>query len=207
MNSTITYYNEHASSFIEQTISVDLRGTQDHFLSLLPRCAHILDFGCGSGRDIKYFRSKGYRAEGVDGSDEMCFRASRYTETKVRKMLFQDLTDVASFDGVWAAASVLHLSSEELPFVLQKMATATVDLGVLYLSFKYGEFEGMRSERFYNDMTERKFRRILHQVPSLTLEESWISSDVKPGFENDKWLNLLLRHHAFDTQPILFGHY
>ncbi len=204
MNSTITYYNEHATAFIEETINVDFHGTQDHFLSLLPRCAHILDFGCGSGRDIKYFRSKGFRAEGVDASDEMCYRASQYTETKVRKMLFQDLADIASFDGIWACASVLHVNSKELSSVLYKMANATVDEGIIYLSFKYGEYEGMREGRFYNDMTERKFRRILSQVPSLKLEESWISSDVKPGLENDRWLNILLRKRADSTTPLPF---
>ncbi len=193
MNSTIMYYNEHASEFITETINIDIRGTQNHFLSLLPRCAHVLDFGCGSGRDIKYFRSRGFRAEGLDASDEMCYRASQYTETKVRKMLFQDLADIASFDGIWASASMLHLPTEEIAPVLWKMANAAVDNGILYLSFRYGEAEGMRGARYYNDMTEGKFRKILSRVTNLKLEESWISADVKPGCEKDKWLNVLLR--------------
>ncbi len=207
MNSTIAYYNEHASAFIEETVNVDFHWTQDHFLSLMPRCAHILDFGCGSGRDIKYFRSKGFRAEGIDGSDEMCYRASIYTETKVRKMLFQDLSDIASFDGIWACASVLHLDSQELRQVLKKMAAATIDEGAMYLSFKYGDFEGEREGRFYNDMTESKFRRIMSSIPSLTLEESWVSSDVKPGRENDKWLNLILKKHSVDTLTNTFSRF
>lgn len=193
MNQTISYYNEHAEEFCNDTVDVDFHGTEDHFLSLLPRYARILDFGCGSGRDIVYFRKKGYRAEGVDGSDEICHYASKYTGTQIRKMLFSDLNDVQSFDGIWAAASILHVSQKNMPKVLYKMADALVEGGFIYASFKYGENEEYREGRFYNDMTERKFRKVLATVPTLQLKEVWISSDVKKGHEDDRWLNVIMQ--------------
>lgn len=55
MGNTIDYYNENAKKFIDGTVSVDFRSIQDTFLELLPGNAKILDFGCGSGRDTKYF--------------------------------------------------------------------------------------------------------------------------------------------------------
>lgn len=55
MGKTIDYYNENAKSFIDGTVSVDFTQIQNIFLELLPDEAHILDFGCGSGRDTKYF--------------------------------------------------------------------------------------------------------------------------------------------------------
>ncbi len=208
MNSTISYYNSHASEYIADTIDVDFHGTQDHFLSLLPHCAKILDFGCGSGRDIKYFRSHGFRADGIDASDEMCYQASCYTETNVRKMLFTDLVDIQSWDGIWACASLLHLSDQELSIVLYRISQALVDGGILYASFRFGEKQEVREGRFYNDMTERKFRRAMRAVRDLTLEESWVSADVKPGLEGDKWLNLILRKHSRSEQnPLLTAAY
>lgn len=195
MNQTIAYYNEHAEEYIAGTRDVNLHRVQDHFLSLLPRCGKILDFGCGSGRDVKYFRCRGFRAEGIDASDEMCYHASRYTGTNVRKMLFTDLNDIQSFDGIWACASLLHLNNRELTDVLYKISAALVDGGILYASFQYGETEEVREGRFYNDMTERKFRGILRGAPDLVPEETWISSDVKEDLKNIRWLNLLLRKH------------
>ncbi len=195
MNQTIAYYNEHAEEYIAATRDVNLHRVQDHFLSLIPRCGKILDFGCGSGRDVKYFRSKGFRAEGIDASEEMCYHASKYTGTNVRKMLFTDLNDIQSFDGIWACASLLHLNDSELANVLYKISQALVDGGILYASFFYGENEEVREGCFYNDMTERKFRGILRNAPDLVPEETWISSDIKENLKNVRWLNLILRKH------------
>ena len=55
MSKTLDYYNENAKTFIQGTVDVEFHETQDKFLALLPKEAKILDFGCGSGRDTKYF--------------------------------------------------------------------------------------------------------------------------------------------------------
>lgn len=57
-NQTIAYYNQNAASFIQGTVSVDFQTTQDKFLNALPG-KRVLDFGCGSGRDTKYFLGNG----------------------------------------------------------------------------------------------------------------------------------------------------
>ena len=62
-NTTLKYYNENATSFSATTQIVDFSITQDKFLALLQPNAYILDFGCGSGRDTKYFMEHGYRVK------------------------------------------------------------------------------------------------------------------------------------------------
>ena len=59
-NKTINYYNKYTKSFIQTTRSVDFTNIQNKFLSYLPSGASILDFGCGSGRDTKYFLKRNY---------------------------------------------------------------------------------------------------------------------------------------------------
>lgn len=54
-NKTLDYYNKNATEFISSTATVDFTQTQDYFLKLLPSKSFIFDFGCGSGRDTKYF--------------------------------------------------------------------------------------------------------------------------------------------------------
>lgn len=68
MHSTIDYYNLNAKNFIENTQNVDMHLAQDRFLRLLDENATILDFGCSSGRDTKYFLEKGYHVTATDGS-------------------------------------------------------------------------------------------------------------------------------------------
>ena len=193
MNNTINYYNQNAENFIANTQNADMHPTQERFLRLLDANTSILDFGCGSGRDTKYFLEKGYRVTATDGSSELCRLASEFTGIKVKEMLFQELDAINQYDGIWACSSILHLPKKELLPVIQKMCEVLKDNGIIYTSFKYGDFEGERNGRYFTDFTEKTFREVVEKIPELTIEEHWITSDVRPGRGEEKWLNLLLR--------------
>lgn len=193
MDNTIDYYNQNAKEFIDGTVSVDFSHIQNMFLELLPECARILDFGCGSGRDTKYFLEQGCMVDAMDGSLELCKVASKYTGITVKHMFFQDLNEEEIYDGIWACASVLHTKREELPKIIRKMSLATKANGIIYLSFKYGEFEGERNGRYFTDMTEDSMAEILFGFPELKVEKQWITGDVRAGREDERWLNMILR--------------
>lgn len=193
---TISYYNEKTSDFIESTVNVDFSKTQDKFLAKLQPAAHILDFGCGSGRDTKYFLSRGFRVTATDGSAELCKFASQLTGIEVKHMYFQELADVEAYDGIWACASILHLHYDELQEVLGKMVRSVKKGGIIYTSFKYGTFEGERNGRYFTDMDEAKLKDLLAKIPQLHIEELWVSGDVRAGRSQELWLNLFLRVNA-----------
>lgn len=193
MNNTINYYNQNAENFIANTQNADMHPTQERFLRLLDANTSILDFGCGSDRDTKYFLEKGYQVTATDGSAELCRLASEFTGIKVKEMLFDELDAMNQYDGIWACSSILHLPKKELLPVIQKMCEALKDNGIIYTSFKYGDFEGERNGRYFTDFTEKTFQEVIEKVPKLTIEEHWITSDVRPGRGEEKWLNLLLR--------------
>lgn len=190
---TLTYYNQNARSFVANTRSVDFRATQDKFLQKLPKSALILDFGCGSGRDTKYFLEQGHQVDAIDGSAELCHLASEYTGIEVRCMLFQELSEVDKYDGIWACSSILHLSKNEMKSVLEKMVTALKDGGIIYTSFKNGEFEGERNGRYFTDFTLESFQEFCKGIDGVAIEEHWITGDVRPDRGEEKWLNLILR--------------
>ena len=193
MSITLKYYNENVKSFIEETITVDFVKIQDNFLQLLPSGGLILDLGCGSGRDTKYFLEHGYIVEAIDGSIELCKLASEYIGINVRHMLFQELAEVEKYDGIWACASILHVKRAELPDILQKICKATKKNGIIYVSFKYGNFEGERNGRYFTDMTEETMEELLTHVPGLEIEKQWITGDVRAGRGDERWLNMILR--------------
>lgn len=191
---TISYYDKNAADFVNTTQSVDFHEVREVFLSYLPRNeAHILDFGCGSGRDAKAFMEKGCQVTAVDGSEEICKAASEYLGTSVRCMLFQELNEENIYDGIWACASILHLPKQELPGVICKMRNALKESGVIYTSFKYGDFEGERNGRYFTYFTEESFRELLSQIPGLLTEKLWITGDVREGRGDERWLNVILR--------------
>ena len=199
VNSTLQYYQQNAGAFVEGTITADMHDAQARFLKLLPGQAYILDLGCGSGRDTKAFLEQGYRVDAVDGSAELCRIASEYTGILVEQMLFKDLSAANRYDGIWACSSILHLPRKELVDVLKKIATALKTDGVLYTSFKYGEFEGIRNGRHFTDFTEESFELLMTEIPTFRIIEVWITSDVRPGRENERWLNILLKKTAIHT--------
>ena len=196
-NKTLEYYNENAKNFVENTVSVDFEKTQQKFTNLLKEGAYILDFGCGSGRDTRYFLEKGYKVDATDGSEELCNMAGELTGIKVKQMLFQELNEVKKYDGIWACSSILHLPKTELEVVLRKMLVALKENGIIYTSFKYGDFEGMRNGRYFTDFTLETFQELIKKIPGVSMEENWITGDVRPGRGEEKWLNLLLRKTNF----------
>lgn len=192
-DNTLTYYNENALNFICTTQSVDFHEIQELFLSYLPKKSKILDFGCGSGRDAKYFLEQGYDVVAVDGSEEICKAASKYVGIFVKQMFFQDLNEKNIYDGIWACASILHLSKIELPDMFQKMKEALKQDGILYASFKYGTFEGMRNGRYFTDLTEQSFSEMLGKINGLEIEKMWLTEDVREDRGDEQWLNIILR--------------
>ncbi|MCC8150510.1 MAG: class I SAM-dependent methyltransferase, partial [Lachnospiraceae bacterium] len=153
----------------------------------------ILDFGCGSGRDTKYFLEHGFFVDAIDGSEELCRYAFVNTGISVKCMLFQELEEYEKYDGIWACASILHVSKTELPDIFQKMIRSLKQDGFIYASFKYGDFEGEKSGRYFSYFTENTFSEFLVQFSELHMMEQWISTDIRPERGDEKWLNLILR--------------
>lgn len=193
MTDTLEYYRQNAEAFVSSTREIDFSEHQNRFLSYLKPGARILDFGCGSGRDTKYFLEKGYLVDAVDGSPEFVRLASEYAQTEVKQMLFQELDEEELYDGIWACASILHLRRDELLIVFDKMAKALVADGILYASFKYGTKEQERNGRYFIDMTESRMTELLDEVDRFITKDMWTTSDVRPGRDDEKWLNIILQ--------------
>ncbi|MCI8797410.1 MAG: class I SAM-dependent methyltransferase [Dorea sp.] len=190
---TINYYNSNAKEFVSGTVSVDFESIQKKFTDRLPEKSVILDFGCGSGRDTKYFISEGYQVDAVDGSIELCRLAREYTGIEVENIFFDELAQVEKYDGIWACSSILHLPLDDLAEVMSKMIIALKDNGIIYASFKYGTFAGERNGRYFIDMTEDSFAEFIKRFENVLIEEQWITSDVRPERGEEKWFNLILR--------------
>ena len=99
----------------------------------------------------------------------------------MKHMLFQELGEINSYDGIWACSSILHLPKNELLSVIRKMCVALKGSGIIYTSFKYGDFEGERNGRHFTDFTEDSFQDFIKEVPEIRIVENWITGDVQTG--------------------------
>ncbi len=193
----MNYYENNAESYVAGTVNVYMKDVQEKFLSHLQENPYILDFGCGSGRDTKDFLERGLKVDAIDGSKELSKMASDFTGIKVEHKLFTEFEAYDKYDGIWACSSILHLKYNDLLDVFKRMERAVKSNGIIYASFKYGEFEGMRYERYFTDMTNHKIKRTIRKIDNLEVYKMWISVDARPGREDETWLNVILKKVAF----------
>ena len=172
---TISYYNRSAKEFREDTWDHDVTQNYEALINSLEGLApyNLLDLGCGPGRDLAYFKSRGINVIGVDGSKELVKMARSETGCQVLEQNFLELDLPENyFDGVFANASLFHIPRQELPFVLSKLHSALKNRGVLFSSNPRGNNqEEFRNERyccFYDLKTWEKiltnagFKKISH---------------------------------------------
>ena len=186
---TIGFYNEYAAQYVAGTLHSDMSPLYSEFLSFLPDQGAILDLGCGSGRDSRFFIDRGYRVVAVDGSSELCKFAAENIGQPVVCCDFREYEPEETLVGIWACASLLHLTQEEISGVVSRLAGHLVPGGCFYMSFKYGTFSGERDGRFYTDMDETSLKRLLDGIPALSLIRQRVTEDVRPGHAGEKWLN------------------
>ena len=186
------YYNRNADQFLNDTANLDMTAHYKKFLNYLDSGAAILDAGCGSGRDALQFKDLGFNVSAFDASIEMVKAATKLTGLQIAQMNFEQISLPQKYDGIWACASLLHVKRKNLKNVLVNLAKALNEGGIIYCSFKYGETERQKGERYFNDMNEGLLKEIISDVPSLKFTEAWKSRDARKDRSSEFWLNCIL---------------
>lgn len=189
---TEDFYNTNADHFYNRTINVNMDHFYKEFLPHIPKGGAILDAGCGSGRDSKFFGDQGYNITATDSAIEMVKLSSLLIGKPTLHLSFEDLDFKDEFDGVWANASLLHVDSKLLPKSLENLCRALKPGGVLFMSFKYGEGEYIKDNRYFCDHTEKSIRQAIDLVPQFEEIKSWKSEDTRNS-SADFWLSSLVR--------------
>jgi superfamily II DNA or RNA helicase/SAM-dependent methyltransferase len=204
LSTTLAYYQANAEKFVADTQGVDMSPLYQRFVELLPRGGHILDAGCGSGRDCKVFATQGYRVTAFDACEALVHHARAYTGLPVALRSFSDVEETLSYDGIWACASLLHLPENTLKDALLRLWRALKPGGCFYLSFKYGIGEREHAGRYFTDATEERLKQWFQPVPDVELSEVWITEDQRPG-RSERWLNALLRRKPMAASKLIIG--
>jgi SAM-dependent methyltransferase len=149
---TLAHYDGSAQAFEEGTRTHDVSENYAALLGAIegPPPFTLLDFGCGPGRDLAYFRSHGHTAVGLDGSRRFVEMARAATGCEVMLQDFLHLSlPPARYHGVFANASLFHVPTQELSRVLSELRNALVPRGVLFCSNPRGQdTEGFSGERY-----------------------------------------------------------
>jgi len=191
MDPTHHYYTQHAAEFFHSTVGVDMAPIRQRFVARLPPGGHILDAGCGSGRDARAFAEAGFRVTAFDASAELARLASAHCGFAVAARRFEDVNEVAQFDGIWCCASLLHVPLADMPETLARLWTALRPGGTLYVSFKHGTGERTHGGRRFTDADEAQLRAWFGQMPEAHPPDVWLTDDQRPDRSTERWTNAL----------------
>lgn len=189
----IEFYDSNAEEFFKNTVNADMNKIYNIFEEKLKeKNGEILDLGCGSGRDSKYFIESGYKVLALDLSPVLAKKAAEYIgqEVFVADMRYLDFEE--RFIGIWACASLLHLTEKEILETIKKCYKALKKDGIFYASFKYGEKNYKKDGRNFTCFTREKFLKLTEKL-EFNFETSFETDDVRVGRENEKWFNVLLK--------------
>jgi phospholipid N-methyltransferase len=95
--------------------------------------------------------------------------ASIHIGQDVLKLSFEEMDFDKVFDGIWACASLLHVPSNEIDNIFQKVVNSLKINGVLFMSFKYGNFEGERDGRYYTDYRTKSLKELVARHEGMEL--------------------------------------
>lgn len=191
---TINYYEKNAETFYAQTVNVDMSSLHERFLAYVPRGGHILDAGCGSGRDAKAFLERGFKVTAFDASASLVSKASALLGQEVRCCHFNEITETGKFDGVWACASLLHIRQSELLQAMTSLVRSLKEGGALYASFKKGTGEKTDANgRHFTHMTLESIQQLIGFSGELALVEAWETPDQRPERKEESWWNFIGR--------------
>jgi SAM-dependent methyltransferase len=120
---SLKYVDHHADRLHERRLA-ELKPNFQHdlspFISHLPACGAVLDWGCGVGLDLAYLAWNGFQVSGIDQSENILKQAIRNcpgAELHHKNGLMFSVK-ASTLDGVWIRESLNDLPSEEAQRVL-----------------------------------------------------------------------------------------
>lgn len=160
----------------------------------VPQKAHVLDIGCGEGRNGIYFLQQGFEYQGWD-TDESKLRLIEYMAQSMKqsnaKFKIQDLRDaqeVDQFDFI-ICARVLHFAESRQDFfnMWNILNGLLMKGGILYLTM-----DSIIDAQIGKPMEDEKVEFPGGKIRFPLSEE--IYSEIKKGFEEIEPLRTLVHH-------------
>lgn len=169
------------------------------WLEYLPAGTRLLDLGCGGGRDAGDLDLRGYRVVGVDRTSALLsagrrrYRSLPLVRADLRQLPFHAM----SFDGLWAAASLMHLPKPEARRILADLCKLVRPGGLFAATVTYGMksrlvTDGWVPGRYFARWKKDELARVVRRAGWTILELKVVANRERKG----RWLNLLAQKQS-----------
>ncbi len=193
-NLTEETYDKAAEGYAKkfENIGVRSKDVDQAFEYISKENPNVLEIGCGGGREAAYILSKTDNYIGIDVSAGMLAQAQEnLPDAQFQKTAVETYDFPTNVDIVFAFASLLHTSKEDLKDVFERMYEALNESGVVYLSLK-------RKDKYSTTVVEdsygpREFfyysRDDIHEVAGEGFEEVFYEEQAR----EEDWFTMILR--------------
>jgi len=186
------YYKKKFKDYQKKTFNIDPSSFLLPLSEKLSPGASILDIGCGSGRDLLWFRHRGFKVFGFERSPGLADLARENVGCEIIEGDFEtyDFSRL-SVDAVMLVGALVHLPHSKVPEVLNSISKALKDDGNMLLSLKKGSgnISNYHGRVFYlwNDGELRDlFEDLGLEVIDYSQQSSMIGTD-------DVWIGYVLK--------------
>lgn len=130
----------------------------DRLKKYLPK-GKVLEIGSGGGVDAKELLNLGFEYIGTDISSGLIKEARKLIPqvTFLNQSVYELKFDENTFDGIWAAAVLLHIPKSRIDEALQKIHFVVRPKGIGCISLKMGMGEKLIQDNFQNKKFSRLF--------------------------------------------------
>ncbi|MDZ7832470.1 MAG: class I SAM-dependent methyltransferase [Desulfobacterales bacterium] len=186
------FYQTNYKTYDQRTFTIDPSPFLNPVLEAIPSGASILDIGCASGRDLVWFKNKGFTVTGFEKSPGLAALARKNARCDVIEGDFETYDfSILSFDAVLSSGAFVHVPHARLPEVIKSISLALVQKGYFYISLKKGE--GTKTDdtgRTFYLWQDADLRQIFDRTGFAVLNYQTSESVMN---SRDVWLGYVLR--------------
>lgn len=170
------YYQLNSDSYIQDSQSFNMNSFYNFVEPLLNKKDNILDIGFGSGRDMLYFKSKGFNIKGIDNCSNFVEYGLKLG-LNVSKETLPNLNLEEKFDLIYSVGVIFHLNKEDRLKLFNNIKKLLKNNGKLVLSYNTLD-RTSDTEREFFKVSEKE----INEETGLILINSEIMKDAKRDF-------------------------
>jgi SAM-dependent methyltransferase len=191
-SSMIDFYEANAPEYNASTVGIDPSSFLEPLARRLPPGAAILDVGCGSGRDLRWFKERGFRPMGLERSPSLAELARNHSGCPVMEADFEthDFPD-RNFDALVLVGALVHIPHNRLEQVLDHLIKALRPGGHALITLKEGRgITEQSQDRFFYLWQDPDLRAVFDRLNLTVVDFSRQTSKIR---ETDIWLGYVLK--------------
>ncbi|NOE28160.1 methyltransferase domain-containing protein [Ruegeria sp. HKCCD6157] len=161
---TINAYTNKVAEYLKIPLPPEQLEARQAFADAVGAGGYVLDLGSGPGSDSGFLMRQGLKVRALDATPAFVEHA-RENGVDAYLGTFDDVTETAEFDGVYASFSLLHAPRADFQRHLTAIHRALKPGGQLFLGMKLGTGEHRDDlDRYYSYYTEAEIEDALNKA-------------------------------------------